>query len=175
MTDVLVAGWSLTLEVAPGSLSADGLRRVLGKVYPEVERSLLATGQQTVLPRSREIAGNLAVTFGGGKVRTASMLGVHPLKGGVALSALTGNRKMRRAFGLQEYGGTVKVPLRAKRSGKGHMAISTPWGPRASVTGPRRFQGRHFLTLAVQESVPALRGNLDRDLSDLLQRAVNGV
>ena len=95
----------------------------------------------------------------------------------VAYITTRGPKTLDRAAGLLNYGGTVRgeiVPKRVKGQrkraareaageefksayrGRGPEALSTPFGPRARVSGPRHYRAKHYLERAVAESVPGV-------------------
>ena len=95
----------------------------------------------------------------------------------VAYITTRGPKSLDRAAGLLNYGGTVRgaiVPKRVKSQrkraareaageefksayrGRGPKALSTPYGPRARVSGPRHYRAKHYLERSVAESVPGV-------------------
>lgn len=102
---------------------------------------LIRAGERVALPEAKRRAAGLRVQ---GRSVAGSLVVRSTSRTAYLASNLRG--KPNRAVGLLEFGGTVKTPIFAKRG----SAIRTPWGPRASVKGPRHYKGRKFLTGAVQ-------------------------
>lgn len=127
---------------------------------------LREAAEQEALPRVRAAGPSFAVAiWRAGATNTRAYI------------TTRGKKSLDRAAGLLNYGGTVRgeiVPKRVKGArkraareaaggefkrayrGTGPKALSTPYGPRARVSGPRHYRGKHYLERAAVESLPGI-------------------
>jgi hypothetical protein len=147
-------------------IDADRVSREFAEARRDINRrtkdGLVRAGEKVALPAARLNAGNLRVE---GRSVAGSLKVSSTTRTAYLQSAMRG--RLNRAVGLLEHGGTVRTPIRPKRA----QAIKTPWGPRAQVTGPRTYHGKHFLADAVSKN----HGRIEEAIRDEVVKAFDGL
>lgn len=107
----------------------------------QLRQAIVDAATEEVLPLARTNASNLKVAGRG----VAGTLVVRKGAGNTAYMTSTMRGKFGRAFGLQEFGGTVKTRLVPKKK----RALVVNGQPVASVDTPRHYKGKKFMLRAV--------------------------
>jgi hypothetical protein len=119
-------------------------KRARKELNGRMRTALLEAGETEALPAARIAASRYKISG----VPIDSTLVIRATSRGAYLT--TRLRGMfARAVGLLEYGGTVSTPLVPKGGGSGHFPIGGGEF-RSTITGPRTYQPRLFLSGAVQ-------------------------
>jgi hypothetical protein len=135
------------------------VRRGLAAARREINRGvkdgLRQGAEQIGLPAAKRLAP-------GHRIREA-------LRAGATTRTAYIEASLRKApeAGLLEFGGTVRTVLLPKNA----EAISTPYGPRAAVRGPRRYRARRYMQRAVKETLPAVEQVAGREIMKVYERA----
>jgi hypothetical protein len=126
----------------------EAFKRARRTINDHVKRALLEVGERVVLPTARAKAAKYKVE---GQAIADTLMIRTTARSGYIASRLRGRRN--RAIGLLEYGGVVTTTIRPRHDSQSDRpaAVLTPWGPKALVSGERRYTGRFFLTHAVEE------------------------
>jgi hypothetical protein len=106
--------------------------------------ALKEAGEEVALPAARVGASRFSV---GGTPVAGTLVVRSTSRGAYITTRLRG--RLARAVGLLEYGGTVRTPLTPKDGGRGHFPVGGGEF-RATVTGPRTYEPRLFMTGAVK-------------------------
>lgn len=115
------------------------------EINTRLKSAMEKAGKRVVLPEAKRRAGGLRVE--GVSVSSALVIRARSTTAFLTTS-LRG--KKARAVGLMEYGGTVHTPVLPKKK----KAVLVNGQPIAAMTTPRHYTGRHFMTTAVQVSLP---------------------
>jgi len=149
--NVTGTGLALNIEAEGVEQTAQVFKDVRSKLGRELRAVIQHAAEEAAVPPARRRAGNLSVEG----IRVGSTLVVRKGLSNSVYMTSTLRGKKGRVVGLFEYGGTVRgkiVPKGKRKRAGGHAAaIMTPFGPRASVSGPRHYKGLFFMTKAVDE------------------------
>lgn len=129
-------GLAVGIRVDAGD-ALDGLKAARRDLNREVKAGLLEAGQKAFVPRVRDRVKHDRTTRA------------------VATSSVVAIERRGPDAGLQEFGGTVRAPIRAKKG----SAINTPRGPRAEVRGPRVYRAMEPIRRGIEAGLD--RGGLD--------------
>lgn len=114
-----------------------------------------AAGEKVALPSAKRNAAGL-------KVAGRSVAGSLIVRPTARTAYLTSNLRgiLGRAVGLQEFGGTVRTIIRPKKA----KALRINGGFAASVTTPRHYKGKHFLSDSVTHNRPRIAEAVKREI-----------
>ena len=135
-------------------------RRAMGQ---DVKELSLSAAKRQVVPSARTL-----VSGGPGGIFRAGVDARSTTRGAYLTCSLRG--RMRRAFGLVEFGGTVRspiVPVNRQAIAFGDVVV-------ARVSGPRTYRGRQGLSKAVVLRGGAFADQLERELTAVMQRRIVG-
>lgn len=116
--------------------TSDEFKRIRRNARATAGEAAMRAGEKVALPAARRGAPGFIRTTLYVKRRGTSAVLTTRLPG-----------KKARVVGLLEYGGTVRTVIKPK----GARALSTPQGPRAAVSGPRTYKGKHFMSDAIHK------------------------
>jgi hypothetical protein len=150
-------GLAIKFNLADLERTSETFKQARRDIGRDLRTQVVETADNVVLPTAKTRATNLKVKGRG----VAASLVVRKGPGNAAYLTTSMRGINGRVIGLQEFGGTVRTRILPKKPGG---AIRTPWGPRASISGPRHYKGRHFLTGAVKTKYPEFERRLLKDL-----------
>lgn len=143
--------------------ATDEFKQARRDVNKRLREGLRLAGEKVALPAAKRNAGGLKVD---GRPVASSLI-VRPTSRDAYLTTRM-NRLSGRAVGLQEFGGVVKTKITPKVGGR---AVVVNGHPVAYVDTPRRYQGREFMTKAVNQN----RDRIAAQVRDELMHAFDGL
>lgn len=133
------------------------LRKARREVGRRVKAALFRVGSRTVLPVARRRAWSII----------ADKIVIRSSTRGAWLTTSGRAKPWGQIAGLMEFGGTVRTIIRPRH----REALSTPWGPRASVQAPRHYKPRGVLQFAVRQRL----GVYEEGVVDEVARVFDGL
>lgn len=115
--------------------ASDEMKQARRDINQRMKEALIAAGKQVALPAARAVAWRFA----------KPMLTVKATRSSAYVTT-QGNRKLGRAVGLLEFGGTVRTVIRPKNA---QALLVGPDVIRSEVTTPRRYMPSLRMTAAV--------------------------
>ncbi|MFN0092898.1 MAG: hypothetical protein ACKVWR_21900 [Acidimicrobiales bacterium] len=133
-----------------------GLKRVRRDLNQMVKTDMRESAENIGLPVARRLerSGRISQIMRAGATTRDAYLEI-PKRSGLFPGDSAG------AVALLQFGGVRRDPIRPKRG----RAVKTPYGPRAAVTGPRRYKGSRSLSRAVKQTLPLVLADLDRRIA----------
>lgn len=127
---------TVTVDSAAVKQELKQARRIANKnVRDGIKRAI----EEAVVPEAKRRApGFVRMNIGAGSQRGSGYL------------TFVGKGRLRKAGGLMNFGGTRKDVIRPKNG----EAVLTPMGPRAEVSGPRKYKGKFFLQKGRDAGLP---------------------
>lgn len=150
----------ITIDADKTSAEFKEARRDINRARREATKR---AGEKVALPAAKRLARNL-------KVEGRSTAGSLIVKGRANDAILTTNmtvRRMHRAVGLQEVGGTVTAPILPRKA----QALTVGTGFAAHVRTPRRHKPHLFMTRAVEQN----RAGIETAMTVELMRVFDGL